>query len=119
MQIFIPVTKLDEIFTLQQKGKLSPVLQSITQTVIDKESCRIKYDYDDLHENSFCLDVIKDKHAWNGDSGSPVIDFERRLVGLVSWGNDPHPDVNTNVIDYHDWIRTKTNLSEIFEERTF
>lgn len=46
-----------------------------------------------------------------GDSGGPVVNSRRELVGLVSWGykcdNSAHPSVFTSVSHYREFIEEK------------
>lgn len=54
----------------------------------------------------------------HGDSGSPLVDGERRLVGIALWDvpdNFPcaigHPNQFTRVSAYIDWIEDHANVS--------
>ncbi|KAK2578810.1 hypothetical protein KPH14_012029, partial [Odynerus spinipes] len=54
----------------------------------------------------------KRKICWAGDSGGPLINTDKILIGLTSWGDGcaeaAKPGVYTDAILLRDWIKNNT-----------
>ncbi|XP_038209471.1 chymotrypsin-2-like [Zerene cesonia] len=87
-------------------------LQMINQTVISVSTCKVVFkDINDIVDTEICTLTIKGNGSCQGDSGGPLVE-DNAVVGIVSWGlgcENRHPDVNTRVFSFVDWIKKHTS----------
>ncbi|XP_064830351.1 transmembrane protease serine 4a isoform X1 [Oncorhynchus masou masou] len=99
---------------LEEKGKVSPVLQKATLPLIDSAQCSSPTVYgSSITPRMLCAGYLKGKvDACQGDSGGPLVYLSEQwqLVGVVSWGigcaREGRPGVYCNVDDMLNWIHT-------------
>uniref|UniRef100_A0A8K9V0X5 Transmembrane protease serine 4-like n=1 Tax=Oncorhynchus mykiss TaxID=8022 RepID=A0A8K9V0X5_ONCMY len=99
---------------LEEKGKVSPVLQKATLPLIDSAQCSSPTVYgSSITSRMLCAGYLKGKvDACQGDSGGPLVYLSEQwqLVGVVSWGigcaREGRPGVYCNVDDMLNWIHT-------------
>ncbi|KAI1907827.1 hypothetical protein LOZ53_001802 [Ophidiomyces ophidiicola] len=88
-------------------GPGSPNLLFIQTSMIDRASC--KRWHASLAETMICSG-IRGKAVCKGDSGTPLYDSSKNIIGIVSFGsnvcsNDGVPAVYTKVGAYGNWIK--------------
>lgn len=95
---------------LTENGQSLPAtLRKVTVPVISRTTCRSNYGTSAITDNMFCAGVTTGgKDSCSGDSGGPIVDSSKTLLGLVSWGNGcaeaAYPGVYTRVGQYVTWI---------------
>jgi len=87
-------------------GGLSPILQRAKADYLDNAACGARYDkYNG--DQTFCADSPTSGICY-GDSGSPVMDVDNKVVGLNSYIVDTcassYPDFFTRISTYSDWL---------------
>uniref|UniRef100_A0A8K9XF13 Transmembrane protease serine 4-like n=2 Tax=Oncorhynchus mykiss TaxID=8022 RepID=A0A8K9XF13_ONCMY len=106
---------------LEEKGKVSPVLQKATLPLIDSAQCSSPTVYgSSITSRMLCAGYLKGKvDACQGDSGGPLVYLSEQwqLVGVVSWGigcaREGRPGVYCNVDDMLNWIHTVMEVCNI------
>ncbi|CAB1348603.1 unnamed protein product, partial [Coregonus sp. 'balchen'] len=99
---------------LEEKGKVSPVLQKATIPLIDSDQCSSPTVYgSSITPRMLCAGYLEGKvDACQGDSGGPLVYLsgQWQLVGVVSWGvgcaREGRPGVYCNVDSMLNWIHT-------------
>lgn len=105
------------LITLQYKGEMPDVLQTVNVTVQDHSVCRQSYKTA-VTRRMFCAgDVSGKSDACDGDSGGPLVYRPSHvLIGVVSWGKkcgeQDFTGVYANVFEMKDWIRKQIFESE-------
>jgi secreted trypsin-like serine protease len=95
--------------TTSESGKLSQVLQQVDIRVVDQAKCRATFasTHDTIADSMLCA-IDSNKDACQGDSGSPLLQLDGTLVGLVSWGigcaRGPYPGVYTRMSSHTSFI---------------
>ncbi|XP_067101828.1 transmembrane protease serine 4a isoform X1 [Osmerus mordax] len=99
---------------LEEKGKVSPVLQKANVPLISTSQCSSSNIYGSaITPRMLCAGFKEGKvDACQGDSGGPLVYLSGRwrLVGVVSWGvgcaRAGRPGVYSNVDEMLNWIHT-------------
>ncbi|KAG8166276.1 hypothetical protein KVR01_004828 [Diaporthe batatas] len=86
-------------------------LRKVTVPVISRATCQSQYGTSAITTNMFCAGLTAGgKDSCSGDSGGPIVDSSKTLLGLVSWGQgcaEPNfAGVYTRVGQFVDWINT-------------
>jgi secreted trypsin-like serine protease len=93
-------------------------LQEVSIPLVSREICNRPASYDGvITENMICAGRVQGgQDSCQGDSGGPattIVGNERRLAGIVSWGEGcgfPQKyGVYTRVARFGDWVREKTS----------
>ncbi|KAJ8375849.1 hypothetical protein SKAU_G00064290 [Synaphobranchus kaupii] len=99
---------------LEERGKVSSVLQKATVPLIDRSVCSSREVYGpSITPTMLCAGYLEGRvDACQGDSGGPLVYLSTRsqLVGVVSWGvgcaRKNRPGVYSNVDAMLNWIHT-------------
>jgi len=91
-------------------GATSSTLQEVTVRYIAHRDCDMMYNGDIDRDSMLCAGYAQGgKDSCQGDSGGPLFDGQRRLVGVVSWGDgcarEGKPGVYSRVSGAFDWIK--------------
>ncbi|XP_063701443.1 trypsin-1-like [Culicoides brevitarsis] len=87
-------------------------LRGITVPIVDHEDCKKQYSDGSikLTERMICAGIQNEgKDTARMDSGGPLV-LNKVLVGVVSWGNDNHSGVYSNVAYIRDWIEKNSGV---------
>ncbi|XP_018311381.1 uncharacterized protein [Mycetomoellerius zeteki] len=108
---------------VQEGGKLSPMLMTVSLPIVSKKTCQGIYKYiHSITDRMICAGYMHGgQDACEGDSGGPLT-ADGILYGIVSWGykcDEPlYPGVYTNVVDLLWWIRwISVSIRESFCDR--
>lgn len=89
-------------------GRYATQLQTIDLAYVEHATCEKNVrNANWLGEGHICTYTKEGEGSCHGDSGGPLIDQNRNLVGVVNWGEAcavGYPDVFASVRYYHDWI---------------
>jgi len=99
-------------------GSISEVLNKVTLPILDQTECSDYYGTSTITENVVCMDTTGGHGVCSGDSGGPltwVEDGKSVTRGITSFGPSAgclsgHPDGDTRVKNYLDWIETSTGI---------
>ncbi|KAK0079926.1 hypothetical protein PV326_008466 [Microctonus aethiopoides] len=89
----------------------SNVLKSVVVPLLDRDKCIKDYEGSfEVTERQLCYGYQKGgKDACKGDSGGPLFNIHKILIGITSWGDGCgekySPGVYTNVEMMSDWIK--------------
>lgn len=93
-----------------RRYEASSILRTVALRPLSHERCAEQGGWSEglLNDKVFCANATERKTC-KGDSGSPVINHNNQLVGIVSWGSghcgsDNKPSVYTRVKAYSGWI---------------
>ncbi|PVI04580.1 trypsin-domain-containing protein [Periconia macrospinosa] len=63
------------------------LLQKVDVPVVSREECRTKYQSYLVSEQMFCAGYAEGgKDSCQSDSGGPIVDADKTVIGVVSWG---------------------------------
>merc|ERR1719259_1437669 len=103
----------DDIF-----GSISDVLNKVTLPILNHAECAAYYGDAVVTENVVCMDTTGGHGVCSGDSGGPLTwaeDGKSVTRGITSFGPSAgclsgHPDGDTRVKNYLDWIESSTGI---------
>lgn len=98
--------------TTSSGGGAADILRKVTVPVVTDAKCRQAYGQADILDSMICAGLDEGgKDSCQGDSGGPmtsVVNGERVLSGIVSWGygcaEPGYPGVYTEVSHFIEWI---------------
>ncbi|XP_054152733.1 serine protease 52-like [Oppia nitens] len=98
--------------------QLPLVLHKLDVQALVAKSCKPLHTPDnskDINSHNICAYSPNGHGACSGDSGGPLVaKFNRKQIGIVSWGllncGTIVPDVFTSVAAYRSWIKGKTGI---------
>lgn len=93
----------------------SLIVKSINVPIIDQNECQQFYG-GGITSNMFCAGT-EETYTCEGDSGSPAVNDNGRLVGILSRGKDcdfkKAPGIFTKVPHYVSWIDEVTKIPSV------
>ncbi|KAM8704776.1 hypothetical protein ACLKA7_009262 [Drosophila subpalustris] len=99
--------------TTSAEGSGSQYLQQSEGNYLSVDKCRSALgETDDVDLGHVCVQMEAGKGMCHGDTGGPLINAQKQLVGIGNWGvpcGRGFPDVYARVAFYNDWIRTIIN----------
>ncbi|XP_058467631.1 chymotrypsin-1-like [Malaya genurostris] len=102
-------------FTISDNTTPDP-LRFIEVEVMHQDECRAAFDesYTEwLPDNIICTSGSENQGTCLGDSGSPLVDSNNQLIGIVSWGlpcGQDSPAVYARVSNHRAWILVNTMI---------
>ncbi|XP_037943073.1 chymotrypsin-2-like [Teleopsis dalmanni] len=101
-------------------GPTPELLQKLSLNFITRNECLTRLEqFDDVSVDvcHICAFSQSDRSACHGDAGSPLVSNNgATLVGLLNWHYSCAqglPDMYTNVLYYHDWIRQAISVQPL------